>query len=294
MSIKVKERFLDEVMIFEVTGRITLGEGAGHLRDLVRVSALRGDRWIVLDLGQVSYIDSSGMGELVSAGAVTANRGGILKLVNLTKRVKDLLQITKLYTFFDTFEDQATAVRSFRGGLRYVYCPLCLRFRTGPPTEEGVPWPAQTCMLCDSEFVVDSAACDDGVAVTRIKIRTYFDEYIKIQSGPHYVVTVQGRLNRFSCSFLRTAWHKLPVPRRVMLVLDEAAEVEDGAPAVAGELLAELASSDDRTVVVLEGAHIRMRDSFLPFVPTYTDEESAIAAMQSEPKAGAWCVAVKR
>src|SRR6516162_5511414 len=98
MSVKVKERFLDEVMILELAGRISLGEGAGHLRDLVRVSALRGDRWIVFDLGEVSFIDSSGIGELVHAATATANRGGILKLVNLRNRVKDLLQVTKLYT----------------------------------------------------------------------------------------------------------------------------------------------------------------------------------------------------
>ncbi len=285
---------LDEVVILEIAGRITLGEGASYFRDLITRTVIRGDKWILADLSEVSYVDSSGIGELVSTFTTVYNAGGQLKLVNIVKRVRDLLQNTKLYTIFDVFEDQTAAIRSFRGGLRYTYCPLCLRFRTRPPTEAGGEWPPQTCMLCDSEFVVNSGACADGrLAVTKIKIRTYLDEYLRIEPGPFYRVNFAGRLNRFSCSFLRNAWRALPSARRVIFVVDELTEVADSAPAALGELLADVCSGEDRAVVMLEGRQTRLLDSFLPFLPAYTDKESALRAMQGISEAGPWCVPVK-
>jgi anti-sigma B factor antagonist len=97
----------------DVAGRITLGEGSSALRDLMRDLVGKGQKKILLNLGDVSYIDSSGIGELVSGFTTVTNSGGALKLLNLNKRVKDLLQITKLYTVFDVHEDEAGAIRSF-------------------------------------------------------------------------------------------------------------------------------------------------------------------------------------
>jgi len=101
------------VSVVDVAGRITLGEGSSALRDLLRDMVGKGEKKILLNLGDVSYIDSSGIGELVSGFTTVTNSGGQLKLLNLNKRVKDLLQITKLYTVFDVHEDEAGAVRSF-------------------------------------------------------------------------------------------------------------------------------------------------------------------------------------
>jgi anti-sigma B factor antagonist len=83
------------------------------MRDLLREMVAKGQKKILLNLGEVSYIDSSGIGELVSGFTTVTNQGGELKLLGLTKRVKDLLQITKLYTVFDVHDDEANAVRSF-------------------------------------------------------------------------------------------------------------------------------------------------------------------------------------
>jgi anti-sigma B factor antagonist len=102
-----------DVSVVDVSGRITLGEGSSALRDLMRDLVTKNQKKILLNLGDVSYIDSSGIGELVSGFTTVANGGGRLKLLNLTKRVKDLLQITKLYTVFEVFEDEAGAIRSF-------------------------------------------------------------------------------------------------------------------------------------------------------------------------------------
>ena len=113
MSIKVSTRQVDGVTILDLSGRITLGEGSVTLRDAIRDLMAKGDKNILLNLGDVSYIDSSGIGELVSAFTSVKNAGGELKLLNLTKKVHDLLQITKLYTVFDVKDDETTAVGSF-------------------------------------------------------------------------------------------------------------------------------------------------------------------------------------
>jgi anti-sigma B factor antagonist len=102
-----------DVTVVDVSGRITLGEGSSNLHEGIRDMVQKGSRKILLNLAEVSYIDSSGIGELVSGFTSVANAGGHLKLINLTKRVKDLLQITKLYTIFEVYEDETTAVRSF-------------------------------------------------------------------------------------------------------------------------------------------------------------------------------------
>ena len=113
MSVKLNIRQIGDVSVVDVAGRITLGEGSSALRDSLREMVGKGQKKILLNLGEVSYIDSSGIGELVSAFTTVTNGGGQLKLLNLTKRVKDLLQITKLYTVFDVHDSEVTAVRSF-------------------------------------------------------------------------------------------------------------------------------------------------------------------------------------
>jgi anti-sigma B factor antagonist len=106
MSMKVATRQVDGVTILDLSGRITLGEGSVTVRDAVRDVLAKGSK-------KINYIDSSGIGELVSAFTTVRNAGGELKLLNLTKKVHDLLQITKLYTVFDVKDDEATAISSF-------------------------------------------------------------------------------------------------------------------------------------------------------------------------------------
>ena len=113
MTMKVSSRQVDGVTILDLSGRITLGEGSVQLRDAVRDLLAKGQKHILLNLGDVNYIDSSGIGELVSAYTTAHNQGGELKLLNLTKKVHDLLQITKLYTVFDVKDDEASAISSF-------------------------------------------------------------------------------------------------------------------------------------------------------------------------------------
>ena len=113
MSMKASTRQVDGITIVDLSGRITLGEGSVVLRDTIKDLLGKGSKKILLNLGDVSYIDSSGIGELVSAFTSVQRQGGELKLLNLTKKVHDLLQITKLYTVFDVKDDEAQAIGAF-------------------------------------------------------------------------------------------------------------------------------------------------------------------------------------
>jgi len=110
---RIITREVDGVTILDISGRITLGDETGMLRDTVRDLLSKGTKKIVLNLAEVSYIDSTGVGELVGSLMSVRNRGGDLKLMNLTQKVKDVVNVTKLYTVFDIKEDEFTAVKSF-------------------------------------------------------------------------------------------------------------------------------------------------------------------------------------
>jgi anti-sigma B factor antagonist len=113
MSLKITIRESPQATILDLNGRITLGEGLGDLRDSIR-EALTGERkHILLNLAEVGYIDSSGLGQLIGSYATVTDRGGQLKLINLQKRVTDILQITKLLTVFETYPSEAAALASF-------------------------------------------------------------------------------------------------------------------------------------------------------------------------------------
>ncbi len=114
MSMKATLRQVDNVTVVDMSGRITLGEGCTQLRELVRDQLGKGNKHLLLNLADVTYIDSSGIGELVSGFTTVSNQGGKLKLLNLTKKVHDLLQITKLYTVFDVHDDETKAIGSYQ------------------------------------------------------------------------------------------------------------------------------------------------------------------------------------
>ena len=114
MALKIASREVDGVAVLDLSGRITLGEGSVQLRDAVRGLIGKGKKHILLNLGDVNYIDSSGLGELVSAFTSAKNQQAEVKLLNLTKKVHDLLQLTKLYTVLDIYDDAAHAITAFR------------------------------------------------------------------------------------------------------------------------------------------------------------------------------------
>jgi len=113
VSMKIANHQVDGITVLDLSGRITLGEGSVQLREAIRDLVGRSHKNIVLNLGDVSYMDSSGVGELVTAYTTVKNAGGELKLVNLTKKIEDLMTITKLVTVFDIHPDEAAAIAAF-------------------------------------------------------------------------------------------------------------------------------------------------------------------------------------
>ena len=113
MSFKATARDIGDATVMDLSGRITLGEGSAMLREMIKELVGKGRKHIVLNLGDVTYIDSSGIGELVSGFQTVRTSGGQLKLLHLTKKVHDLLQITKLFTVFDVYSDESVALASF-------------------------------------------------------------------------------------------------------------------------------------------------------------------------------------
>lgn len=112
-ELNIKERQSGAVAILDLEGRVTIGEGSVALRNEIRRLIGEGKKSVVLNLEGVSYLDSSGIGELVSSFTAVGKEGGTLKLLNLTKKIQDLLAITKLLTVFETFENESDAVGSF-------------------------------------------------------------------------------------------------------------------------------------------------------------------------------------
>jgi anti-sigma B factor antagonist len=114
VALSIASREVDGVTVLDLSGRITLGEGSVVVREAVRDLIGKGAKNILLNMGNVTYVDSSGLGELVSAFTTAKNQSAELKMLSLTKKVHDLLQITKLYTVFDIFDDEASAIASFK------------------------------------------------------------------------------------------------------------------------------------------------------------------------------------
>ena len=110
---QIDQRAVGDVVVLDLKGKITLGEGDELLKDKVNSLVNQGHRKIVLNLADVPYIDSAGLGEIVRTYTTVSRQGGSLKLLNLTKRITDLLSITKLLTVFETFDSENEAVRSF-------------------------------------------------------------------------------------------------------------------------------------------------------------------------------------
>jgi anti-sigma B factor antagonist len=110
---QIEERVVNDVTILDLKGKITLGEGDEALKDKINSLVLQEKKRILLNLAEVPYIDSAGLGEIVRTYTTVSRQGGQLKLVNLTKRITDLLMITKLLTVFETFESESDALKSF-------------------------------------------------------------------------------------------------------------------------------------------------------------------------------------
>ena len=278
MSLKIRQRVVSDVVILDVSGRITLAEGSVVVRDTVKDLLVRGGRKILLNLGDVSYIDSSGVGELHSAWVAAKNLGGSLRFVHITRKVHDLLQITKLYTVFAVFDDEVAALRSFDYS-RYCKCPSCGSLSTPPSLGRRGLWSEQTCLKCNARFAVRPARKAQGhVIVETFRVQTYEQEYFEVVSGPPYRMRIVGRLNLFSSSALDKTWRAIPPPRRIVFDLGSATEIDaPGRDALLTLLRTRAAGA--RAVISLEGSSEASARPFLSTPGVYANKKEALAAL---------------
>ena len=113
----IEQRTIGSVVVLDLNGKLVLGEGSGTLKDKVQSVIFQGQKLVLLNLANVSYMDSAGLGELIAAHTTVTRQGGTIKVANLTKRVSDLLSIAKVLTVFDVYESEAEALSSFPAGV---------------------------------------------------------------------------------------------------------------------------------------------------------------------------------
>lgn len=259
MSLTMSRRALGDVTIFDMGGRITLGEGSRTLSEKVREELRQGRRNLILNLQELSYMDSSGIQELTSAFTNATSQGGDLKLLNPSKKIRDLLQITKLYTVFEVFDDEALAVRSFQVAMEYCLCPLC-KHQARPPRVEGGQWDSQSCPYCSTSFTVTPAE-DQTLLVTSAKLRTFENEYLQVYPGAPFTVKVVGRMELFVSTALSKVWRAIPPPRRILFDLSQVTEAGQAGVEALRDVLAGK-KPEDLAAVSLEGLSPNLVDAF--------------------------------
>jgi anti-sigma B factor antagonist len=281
MALQLVSRLVGDVLILDVSGSITQGQGCFALRDSVKSALGEGQKKILLNIAAADYIDSTGVGELTYAFTRTRMQGGDLKLFGLTKKVHDLLQITRLYTVFDVYDDESKALEAFHVAPFHCCCPLCGE-ASGPPVVAArwIMWPPQACRntRCEATFAVVSSRTGGQAIVRTVRIQTYKDEYFELLPGPPFTVKIVGRLDLFSSSALKKSWQAIPVPRRVIFDLCGTTEIDKAGREALADVLAKQ-EKDARAVVSLEGLGSEQASMFPSGPPFYQSKATALAAL---------------
>jgi anti-sigma B factor antagonist len=221
------------VTVLEFVGKITLGEGDELMKDKVDSLVVAGRRKIVFDFDRTPYIDSSGLGELVRAYTTISRQGGHLVLARLSKRIADLLAITKLLTVYETYDTVGSAVRSFGSVQLEASCPLCrpLVWTNYPDNR-----PLLSCPECDasfypqlsdvhrSELLSASTGASRPAPISHLWWITYYEnsygrEAVQLTVGRPCTIAVTGRFDLWACDVVDRAWTAVPRPRRVLFDL---------------------------------------------------------------------------
>jgi anti-sigma B factor antagonist len=229
---KIDERQVGDVVVLDLTGKITLGEGDELLKDKLNSLLSQGYKAFILNMEGVPYIDSAGNGEMVRSFTTVSRQGGTIKFLNLTKRILDLWSITKLLTVFEIYESEHEAVTSFRTVTLEVSCPLCkpamwmgylgTRFllsctqcdtRFSPHVSPGMLAPLEQMSVRTSRVVT--------APVTDLWWFTYYEngygpEGVHLTFGRPTTVAITGRLDLFVFDIVQLAWEAMPRPRRVL------------------------------------------------------------------------------
>jgi anti-sigma B factor antagonist len=281
MTLKVTSRVVEDILILDLSGRITQGEGAETLHDSIRRALEEGHKKILLNLWDVHYIDSTGIGVLVSSFTRVKIQGGEMKLLSLTQKVHDLLQITKLYTVFDVRDDESSALAGFSVTSLYCCCPLCGE-TSGPPViaSRFTIWAPQACRnrRCEATFTAVTTKVPANTVATSMRIQTYKDEHFDVVSGHPFTVKIVGRLDLFSSAALSKSWQVLPYPRRVLFDLSKATEIDDAGWEALVTLLKK-GERDAKAAVSLQDLSAEQVSMYSVEPPFYRDNATALAAL---------------
>jgi len=291
LTLKIPRRRRGEVTILDLSGPMTLGAESGHLRDAVRQLLREGSRSILLNFRDVYHIDSSGLEHLLGASVAAHKAGGSLKLSGLTKKLHDVLHLSRLLTVFDVFETEEEALRSFGVPPMYCLCPVCKHSSQPSLLDERGCWPPQACGNCGSRFELQaSRPSQDQAVVKSVRLQTYESEYLQIRALVPFWVQVVGRLDLFSSSAFEKAWKALPTPRRVLFDLGQTTEISD---AGRNALLALLANKEEdaRVTISVEGF---AQKTFPIEPPMYSERAGALAALGDVSDTPAWIIQVIR
>lgn len=293
---EMSQREIRDVTVLKLSGRLVLGEPCALFRDHIRRLVNEGRKKFLLNLADLRYIESSGVGEVVSAFTMVSRAGGSLKLVSLSKKLHEVLQITKLFTVFEVFDTEAAAVKSFETSPFYSRCPICKRDSRPPILDVRAEWPTQTCD-CGSEFEVSFSRGSRKRAVVK-SLRLYLyendkNEYLQLVSGKPFTLQIVGGLNLFGSSALKKVWQAIPSPRRVLVDLQRVTEMSS---AGRGALLTLLTNRDQeaRAAISLEGLNRERMNALSIEPPMYSEKAAALTALGDVSDTPAWTTEVAR
>ena len=264
---EVRHRHIDDVTVLDLKGKMTLGEGDELLKDCIARHLASGRRKILLNLADVPYIDSAGKGEIVRTYTTVSRSGGKLKLLNLTKRITDLLTVTKLLTVFETFDDEREALDSFGIVKPSGVCPVCQHRAAF----------VSTCANCLAQFEVVAGA--PNVIVREIRLPTYEGEFVRLISGMPFAITIRSRLDLFAAEAVEQAWRTVPRPRKILIELG--AECGFVTAKALGRLVALCKPEPDggRTSVWHAELPAAVGKTIPPAPPFFPDRSAALAAL---------------
>lgn len=230
----ISTRIVRDIVIVDMNGGLREGASARALHDEVRRLLDSNAKKVALNLRNVPYADSTGIGELVSAMTAAEKVGSRLTLLSPSQSIHSLLQITKLSTVVQVWSDEELALQAFDTAGQYCKCPPCGNLSRPPCLDNNLTtstrWTDQLCPVCGVRFSQDWKREVDTKGrrfpLGNLKVPTYEDEYFSVVAGPPFQVFIHGRLNLFSSSALGSVWSTIPEPRRIIFDLRSAAKID--------------------------------------------------------------------
>jgi anti-sigma B factor antagonist len=221
----ITDRTIDGVVILELSGKMIIGVGDVMLREAIKRLLDKKTSRVIVSLADVAYADSAGLTELVRSYSTVSRAGGRLVLAGITRKLTDLLQITKLLTVFDRYDTVEKALASFGRVLTLeVACPVhaCGGWARWSHADAGS---TLRCRMCETDFETSLSASlaptpAAATEVTRIQMETYEQEYVSVDLGRPVIVRCVGRLDLFASGVLERVYASVPVPRRLLLDLE--------------------------------------------------------------------------